>query len=508
METAATRSPRSPGTPGHWYRFLVAHLAAIVLITLGVTAGAALLAWSQTREYLSTADVVIYPAPSLASSTAQTPDMGTEQAIASSYAVVAIASRSVHLPVSTLQKGLSVSAPASTYVLAISYKDPNRYLARRVAQSLAQAYVTFRTPHRGAAGSASTSQPIGGVQAALITPASLPNAPSSPDRLLDVGVGLIVGLVLGTGVAFLRDWMDDRLRGPADLEGQAGAPVLAVIPAFRRDHGDAAGQLVVVGYPDSKPADAYRNLRTRVLLAAAGCDARTLLVASPAREERATVAANLAAALALSGRRAILVCADLRSGTLHELFSARNDVGLSSNLLGTAELSDAIQQTDVPGLTLLTAGPAAADLAGQAQALPKLLQQMQHLADYIVIEAPAVLSSADASALAELAEMVLLVADARQSTRAQVRAAAHELEQAPAVLIGCVLDNLGRRQRLPRAQASHPGAGATAATGPRRNTSAANGKAPQVRRSSNPQPAQARRATVSADGESDPREDR
>ena len=131
--------------------------------------------------------------------------------------------------------------------------------------------------------------------AVLITPASMPTSPASPDDLIDIGAALIVGLALGIGTAGLRDYLDDRLRGPLDLEAQAAAPVLALIPAFRPARRDPGGRLVIVASPDSLVAEAYRGLRTRLVQVAAARDAKTVLVTSPGWEDKGTIAANLAA---------------------------------------------------------------------------------------------------------------------------------------------------------------------------------------------------------------------
>jgi Mrp family chromosome partitioning ATPase len=442
-------------------RFLLAHLSSIVLITLAVIAGAAALAWSQTPEYVSNASVLVYTVGSSASSTAQAPDISTEQGIAQSGAVVAMASRVLGVRPLTLQQGLSVSSPANTYILTISFRDANPHVARQYAQALAQAYVRYRTPqrHRGPAGRTVITRPAGGVRAVIVTPATTPASPVSPKKALDLAVALILGVVLGIGFALLRDKADDRLRGPADLEVQAGAPVLALIPAFRRDRRNRASALAVANSPDSRAADAYRDLQLRVLLAAAHAQAKTLLVVSAAQEDTGTVVANLAAALALSGRRVLVLCADLRDGRAHEVLAVSGRTGLTDVLAGRAHLSATVRSTRIPGLEVLPPGQASAGtaLVAGSPGLAGLLRSAARGADFVIIEGPPVLSGAAASALADSAQMSLLVADRRTSTRVQVHGAGHEMMQAHALLIGCVLDNVGRRRRLPRVRPGSAG---------------------------------------------------
>lgn len=459
------RAPRARET-GVGSRFLRAHLAWILLIALTVTAGAYVVAKEQKSIYTSHATVVVF-AESASAASQQPVVMATEKGIVSSQAVLLIASRAADISPSALQSGLSVTVPVDTDLLDIAFSAPNPIQAQRAAEGIAEAYVGFRTPAPTFVPGSKTPAPAapGAVRPSLISDASRPASPTGPNRWLDVGVALILGLALGVGVAFARDAIDDRLRGPLDLATEADAPVLALIPAFRTRKRSAGERLVIVHSPGSRVAEAYRDLRTRVLQAASGRSADTLMVTSATREDKATVAANLAAALALSGRQVILVCADLRGSRTHELFGLSEGVGLSSVLLDRSSLGSALRDTDVPGLQLISAGRSVPDPGAMmvSPALPQLLGQLRDRADFIVVEAPPVLASADTEVLAQLSHMILFVADARLSTRAQVRAAMSQLGRSPDDLVACALVNVGRARRLPRplttpAEAAEPSA--------------------------------------------------
>lgn len=436
-----------PGTPGSWSRLLVTHARWILGVTFAVLVAAALFAASQTRLYASAADVVVQPAPAAGGGTAQQPDMSTEESVVASGAVLGKASRAIHVPVATLSKGLSVTAKGASFVLTISYADVNPHTAQQRAQAIAQAYTSFRSANPAPKGAAPNTAPV----ARLITPASLPTSPYSPKYPLDLGVALLVGLALAIVTAWGRDYLDDRPRGPLDLERQADADVLGIIPAFRPAEKGLRGQLVMVASPGSMVADAYRGLRTRVLLTLAGRGSGTILVTSPTWEDRGTVAANLAAALAQSGRRTILVCADLRWGRAALLFGVSRDArGLTELLEQRTDLSGALQATSVSGLRLLPPGASPLDPAALLQ-LPTFraaLNEIRAQADIVVVEAPPLLVTPDARPLGGCAEFILLIADARASTRAQMRAAARELGPDRRRLAGCVLVNVGRRLRL------------------------------------------------------------
>lgn len=445
---------RAPGVPGSWSRFLLAHIRWVLVVTLAVAGGAAALAHAQTPTYTSQAEVYVGFSAAEGSGTLQAPDMATEKGVASSGVVLSRAGRAVHVPPAELEDNLSVSVPASTYLLQISYSDPSPRVARARAQAITRAYVHYRTPPPKRA---ATKTPTGSVvvttpKAAQLSAATLPSSPSSPRYLIDIGVAVLIGLVLGIGTAAIRDHLDDRLRGPADLEAQAGAPVLALIPAFRRSRRNPAKSLVMVTSPGTVVAEAYRNLRTRLVQTAASRGAKTVLVTSPAWEAKSVVAANLAVALAQAGHSTILVCGDLRWGRAHELFSVDNRGGLTRMLSRRTSAVTAGRSTAIRGLRVVPPGQSCEDPAALVQrpSWHTVLSQLRRQADIVVIEAPPLLASPDVGVLADVTEMLLVVVDARRSTRAQVRSAAREIEPVRGKLVGCVLDNVGRRQPLPR----------------------------------------------------------
>jgi succinoglycan biosynthesis transport protein ExoP len=371
--------------------------------------------------------------------------------------VLAIAAHSLQVPQAQLVDGFSVTVPASTYLLQIDYSDPNPYVAQQRAQAIAHAYASYRSVPQTSA-TTGTKKITTTPTAAVVTGASLPTSPSSPNYLIDIAVALIVGLALGIGTAGLRDHLDDHVRGPLDVEEQAGAPMLGLIPAFRPTARSPAGWLAMVTRPDSIVAEAYRGLRTRLVQSAASRDAKTVVVTSPAWEDKATVVANLASALAQSGRSTIVVCTDLRWGGAHEIFGVEDRGGLARLLDRRANPVTVLSPTGIPGLHLLPPGPLTRDPAAllQRPALRTVLGDLRRHADMVIIEAPPLLASPDADALAAIADMVLLVVDARKSTRAEVRAAVRQAGEVRAKLAGCVLSNLGRPRRLPRTRGPQP----------------------------------------------------
>jgi len=471
-DLTAKQARRDPDAPGAWPRFLLKHACWILVVTIVALAGAHMLLRSQTRMYKSQATVVVQPASGTQASTQQAPDMATEKGIVSSNVVLTIAAHTLKVPVAQLLNGLSAASPGSTYLLNIAYSNPSKYTAQQRAQAIAEAYVTYRTPPKPVPVNSKNSKDkkttttapvvITTPTATLITPAVLPTSQSSPKPGLDYAIALLLGLSLGIGTAALRDRLSDRLRGPADLEARTAVPLLALIPGFWRASRKPAGRVVMLSHAESVVADAYRGLRARIVQAAAVQGARTLIVTSPAREDKDAVAANLAVALAQSGQSTVLVCADLRWGQAHRLFEVNDTEGITRFLDGQTSFADALEPV-APGLKVLPAGPPPLDASAvlQRPAFRAMLSALTDRGDFVVITAPPVLASADALILADIADMTLLVADARHSARAQVRTAMGELEPVHDKIVGCVFTSVGRRRLLWR-----PWAPKTAGNGP------------------------------------------
>lgn len=455
----ARQARQEPESPGSWPRFLLKHVVWILVITIAAFGGAKMLVRSQTRMYTSQASVVVNP-PGTPSGLQQGPDMATEKGVVSSDVVLSTAARKLHVTTSELASGVSAASPGSSFLMNIAYTAANPYIAQERAQAIAEAYVAYRAPPKPPPvviknGQKTVRPPVVTVTptASLITPASLPTSPSRPKKGLDYAVAILLGLGLGIGTAAIRDRLNDRLRGPTDLESHTATPLLGLIPAFWRAAWKPTDRLVVISHPESVVADAYRALRTRIVQAAATSAAQTLVVTSPGREDRDAVAANLAVALAQDGRSTVLVCADLRWGQAHRLFGVDGNEGIVGVLDRQTVLASVLIPAAVPGLDLLSAGSPPLDTGAvlQRPAFRTMLGVLKDRADLVVIIAPPVLAGADAQLLAGLADVTVVVADARRSTRAQVRTAMREL--APVIhnkIVGCVLTGVGRRRLLGR----------------------------------------------------------
>jgi capsular exopolysaccharide synthesis family protein len=277
--------------------------------------------------------------------------------------------------------------------------------------------------------------------------------PSLPNHIRDGAFAFILGLILGVGAAFLRDYVDDSLKGVDDVERQSGAPLIGVVPHVpsARGIGEHAGRngqrsyLVTLDDPKAPSSEAYRTLRTNLLFMSVSGPVGKLLVTSPvAGEGKTTTAANLAVVLAQAGQRVLLVGADLRRPSVHRHFGVSNRIGLSSVLSGQASLLEAVNDPRIRGLRVMSGGPIPpnpTELLGSL-AMKDFLDQAAQVTDWVILDAPPVLGLADAAVLATLCDATLFVVN--ESTNRRVLAHARDqLAKVRARVVGTVLNNFG-----------------------------------------------------------------
>ena len=427
----------------------------LLLATLAGIAGAWLIYASLPVRYISTADVDVEPsAAAIAANWA--PNMITEQQVATSGVVLTDVARAIGTTPGTLVKDLSatVSGTSATggtaNVLSINCAMPTAIKAQRCSAAAAAAYMAFRNDAK----QLQTVRAHDPMNATLVTAAALPAAPAGPGKQILLPVGAILGLLLGIGAIFVRDHFDHRVRDRADLERCLDSPVLAAIRHVRHPRD------VFLRSPVSPAAEAYRYLRENLhpLITAVPDGGAVLLVAgAQPGDGRTSVAANLAAALAESGARVLLLDADLRNPAMSEVFDARRRPGWSDLLAGRASLDEvAVPVPRVPGLRLVTAGLVTAWPAETFRdaRLSRAFHEMRAQADMIVVDSAPVLEDSHTLALARASDIVAMVANVRCSIREAVSAAVQQVRATgPQAIIG-VLNGVassanGRARRIP-----------------------------------------------------------
>lgn len=480
--------------------FLRAHRGLIAIVTVAIVGISLVLSVNQTPIFESSAEVLVKPIDMSASGLpAPEPNLETERTLVASETVADLAAERLGYdgsPDDLLGK-VSVGVATSTEILDIRFRDTNKRFAQRGAQAFAEAYLEYRRGEaldqivsaqetvqgRIDARSARLEQlrtqrqattivservelrsqtlalrtQIAILQQQLIDiappdllqvgqivgPADFPGAAISPNYRRNILLALMAGLGLGVAAAFLRERLDDRLRGRDDLEIVTGAPVLAVVPKVQVWKKAHAPLLVSLTQPQSPAAEAYKSLRTAVLFVMQQRNMKVLLVTSPqAGEGKTSTTANLGVALAQAGKRVIMVSADLRKPRLHQFFEVPNVAGLT-DVLGGRAATDRVLIPRTDGLTIFPSGPVPANPAEllASDAMRRCLVDLRDRADVVLVDAPPLLAVTDATALAPFADGVLFVADSGTTTRGSIKHALKPLEAVNAPLIGAVLNN-------------------------------------------------------------------
>lgn len=436
MDDAAT--PASGPARGGAIRLLRVRLVWILAVAAVVAGSTAAFTLSRPAVYESTARVVVLPEVKTGVPAPPLPSMGTEKELVTSELVAARAAGALNIPVADLTAGTEVTVPVDTEVLDITCSAADPDDAQRRAQALAEAYVTYKA-----------TQPINTLpeQARVMTPAARPGSPSQPNVPLNLAAGLLVGLILGVLAAVVRDRLDGRVRGAGELE-QRGLPVLGVVPPVRELA--PAPDVLVLRAPESAAAQAYGGLGEQILVATRDTPAVTVVVASAVPEwGTSSVAANLAATLALGGRRVVIVDADARP-TRTEPVVHKDRSGLLDVLGRQVPLEAALQPTRVPRLTLLSLGqrtPASpTQLVGSRWA--ETSAALARSFEVVIVAAAPLLTSANGLRVAHGATGVVLVVHDRQSTRADIDRAVTDLARVDSPVLGCVLMEPAHRWSL------------------------------------------------------------
>lgn len=332
---------------------------------------------------------------------------------------------------------VSATTDANTVLISISVTDSSAVQAaaigQAVASSLVKAVNTLEKPQTGGASPVSLS---------IIKPATAPTAPSAPNTRLNLLLGLAVGLALGCGIAVLRSSLDNRIRGEADLRRVTDAPLLGGI-AF--DQSAAGRPLLSQAAPRSPQAEAYRQLRTNLQFANVTGHAKTVLVTSSVPGEgKSTTAVNLAISLAQAGHSVCLVDADLRRPMVGEYLGLERQAGLTTALVGSADVNDLLQPWGDDHFFVLTSGqipPNPSELLG-SQDMKKLILGLEQVFDWVVIDAPPLLPVTDAAVLAQHVGGVVLVLGAQKLKTNDLEKSMVALELVGADLLGIVLNFL------------------------------------------------------------------
>lgn len=273
----------------------------------------------------------------------------------------------------------------------------------------------------------------------IIEQASLPEEREGPKVARDTLLALIIGLMGGIALAFVVENRNPRFYGLRQIENVLRSPVIGKIPTIKRGHAEN-----VFG-SDPTAAEAFRRLRANLYAGAKSQPMRLMLVTSAIPGEgKSTVAANLAAAIAQNGRKVLLVDGNMQAPTLDRRYRLANNLGLSNVLREETRLEDAVQESMIPNMRVLTAGFANGNSAEllHSDEIGDLTTRLLHYYDVIVFDMPALLASTDAAVLAPYMNGVLWVIDTDKVDQKVVDFAREQLDGVGAEILGVVANRV------------------------------------------------------------------
>jgi capsular exopolysaccharide synthesis family protein len=278
----------------------------------------------------------------------------------------------------------------------------------------------------------------------IVDEAEVPRSPISPNVPREVMMALGGGLFFAFGLAFLFEYLDNRIKTPQELKAHVGVPFLGMVPVIGRSKNDRDPLLTAPNIPSSF-AEALKTIRTNVLFSSADEGMRSLVVTSAGPGEgKSVVSSNVAIALAQTGQRVLLIDGDMRRPRIHEIFGGNQEPGLSNVLTGNAKAAEAIRRSPIHGLWLLGSGhipPNPAELLGSRRFADFMISLDQHF-DWVVIDTPPVLVVTDSAIVANQASGVVFVVGADKTSRHAARAAVEQLDSANAHIVGSVLNRV------------------------------------------------------------------
>jgi len=298
----------------------------------------------------------------------------------------------------------------------------------------------------------------------IVDPALTPTSPAGPQRTRNIALAFVVGLVGGIGMAVFREYLDNTVKSPDDIETLTGLPSLAVVPSLPSSNGhhsklvrfgrDGAArsvdspkvELLSFAQPKSQISEAFRALRTSLLLSQAEHPPQVILVTSALpREGKTTAAANLGVTLAQLGDRTLLLDSDLRKPGIRRALNlpAANEAGLSTYLAGVCTLDEiTVAHPAIKNLVALTTGPvppSPADLLSSHR-MREAIAELRRRFKFIVIDSPPVMAATDAVILSALTDGVLLVVRSGQTPKEAFTRSRDVLAAVKCRMLGVILN--------------------------------------------------------------------
>ncbi len=334
-----------------------------------------------------------------------------------------------------LAEQITATTKLDTVILTVTVTDPSPERAKTLAEAVSTEFIAFVAELETPPGRDQAT-----IKATVVDPATEARTPVSPQPLRNLGLGLAIGLLLGAGIALLRETLDTSVKTTDDLKKALDLPVLGAIPF---DKGAVKDPLIEGLDAYAPRVEGFRVLRTNLQFIDPEKASKVFVITSALPEEgKSTSAINLAIVLAQGGERVCLLDGDLRRPMITSYLQLERNVGLTTVLVGRVDLDGALQETRIPGLEVLAAGrtpPNPAELL-KAQATADILSELKRRFDVILIDAPPLLPVTDAALLADQADGAILVVRHGRTTVDDVQAAVERLHAVGEEPVGAILN--------------------------------------------------------------------
>ena len=279
----------------------------------------------------------------------------------------------------------------------------------------------------------------------LDIPASIPDTIYMPKWSIMIPMGILLGLGFGVGIMFLIELIDTSIKSPTDIARRIDLPLLGMVP-HTNDIDEEIEELhmACITHPNSLISEAFRNIRTCLLFSGPASQLRSILVTSPMPGDgRGTVALNLSASIAQSGRKVLVIDANFRQPMIHKTFPDCPEAGLSTALVGQADWKDIVKEVE-PNLSVMASGPLPPNPAGLlgSDQMRNLLSEMETQYDQIIFDGPPCLLVTDAPVLGTMVDGVILVVRAGANTHGVVQRSRDMLQRVGAHVLGVVLNGI------------------------------------------------------------------
>ncbi len=421
-------------------------IVSSVVVAVGV---AAAVTFNMTPQYASTAGLFVSTTPSN-SGEAYQGSLFSAQRI-TSYAELTtgqelsrrvIERLDLDLEPAELAEKIDATVVPETVNLDLTVTDADPALAQQLAQTTAEELTLFVEELETPPGRANAT-----IKLSIIDNATEPTAPVSPQPVRNLGLAAVLGLLLGLGLAVLRELLDTSVKTNEDIAGLTDAPLMVDI-AF--DSKAVKAPLITSLDPHAPRVEAFRVLRTNMQFVDIDRDSKVFVVTSSVPGEgKTTTACNLAIALAQAGERVLMIDGDLRRPQVASMFDLEPAVGLTNVLIGSISLANAVQSAPVENLTVLASGaipPNPSELL-QSRAMSDVVDLARKEYDVIVMDAPPLLPVTDAALLGAQADGALVVVRHSKTTREQLRHSLERLAGVDAKALGVVFNMVPVRRR-------------------------------------------------------------